>query len=74
MMKVFLRNKQTRLYCDNRSEWGVSITQALVFSSVPQAARYAYHQELPEAEIVLKSDFAEQEVALPLLPGWCDLP
>ena len=38
-----------------------------------QAARFAFDEKVPEAEIVMKSDFQEQEVALPLLPEWCDL-
>jgi len=72
-MRFFLRNKQTRLYCASSREWVIAITHALPFHTVPQAARFAYDQELPEAEIVVRCDLVDQEVALPLLPQWCDL-
>ena len=72
-MRVFLRNRQTRRYCASSNGWAVAIAQALVFSSVRKAARFAFDEKVPGAEIVMKSDFQEQEVALPLLPEWCDL-
>ena len=30
-------------------------------------------EKVPEAEIVVRCDLLEQEVALPLLPEWCSL-
>lgn len=72
-MRVFLRNKQTRLYCASSNDWADAISRALPFSSVPHAARFAFDQKIPEAEIVLRSDLVEHEVALPLLPQWCDI-
>jgi len=72
-MRVFLRNRQTRLYCAARDEWTVALAQALLFSSVPQAARFAFDQKLSEAEIVVRCDVLDQEVTVPLLPEWCDL-
>jgi hypothetical protein len=72
-MRVFLRHKKTRLYCATHDAWAVAITQARLFNNVPQAARFAFEQEVPEAEIVVRCDLLEQEVALPLLPEWCDL-
>jgi hypothetical protein len=71
-MKVFLRNKQTRLYCAPSNQWAAATTHALPFSSVPQAARFAFEEKVPDAEIVVRCDVVDHEVALPLLPQWCD--
>jgi hypothetical protein len=72
-MRVFLRNRQTRRYCASSNGWVVAIAQALVFNSVRKAARFAFDEKVPEAEIVVRSDLVEQEVALPLRPEWCEL-
>ena len=73
-MRVFLRSINTRLYCASRDEWAVAITEALLFGSVGQAARFAFDEKVPGAVIVVRCDLLEQEVALPLLSEWCDLP
>jgi hypothetical protein len=72
-MRVYLRNRESRLYYAASNGWAVAITQALVFRSVRQAARFAIDEKVPEVEIVLRSDLLEVEVTLPLLPEWCDL-
>jgi hypothetical protein len=72
-MRVLLRNKQTRRYYAARNEWAAVMAQALLFGSVPQAARFAFDEKVPEAEIVVRCDLLDQEVALPLLPEWCSL-
>ena len=72
-MRVFLRNRQTRRYFASPNGWAVAIAEAFVFSSVRQAARFAFDDEKMEAEIVVRSDLFEQEVTLPLLPEWCEL-
>ena len=72
-MRVYLRNRQTRLYCASPKGWAVAIAQALLFSSVRQAARFAFHERVPETEIVIRSELLDEEVILPLLPEWCDL-
>ena len=72
-MRVFVRNKQTRLYCAASNGWAAAMTQALPFTSVRHAARFAFDQKVPEAELVVRCDVLEQEVPLPLLPEWCDL-
>lgn len=51
----------------------MAIAQALVFNSVRQAARFAFDEKVPQAEIVMRSQLLEQEITLPLLPEWCDL-
>jgi hypothetical protein len=71
-MKVFLRNKQTRLYCASSDKWVVATAQAIPFSSVPHAARFAFAEKILEAEIVIRSDIVDHEVALPVLPHWCN--
>ena len=72
-MRVLLRNKETRRYYAARNEWGAAVAQALLFGSVPQAARFAFDEKVPQAEIVVRCDLVDQEVALPLLPEWCSL-
>jgi hypothetical protein len=72
-MRVLLRNKQTRCYYAGSNGWAAAIAQSFLFSSVPQAARFAFDEKVPEAEIVVRCDVLEQEVPLPLLPEWCDL-
>ena len=72
-MRVFLRNRQTRFYYASSNGWAVAIAQALLFSSVRQAARFAFDEKVPEAEIVVRSEVLEEEVTLPLLPEWCAL-
>jgi hypothetical protein len=73
-MRVFLRNKQTRLYRADANGWAAAVAQALLFTSVRQAARFALDEKVPEAEIVVRCDLLEQEVALPLLAEWCESP
>jgi hypothetical protein len=72
-MRVLLRKRKAGLYCADANEWVTAARLALSFASVPQAARFALDENLPETEIVLKSDLLPEEVVLPLLPEWCDL-
>jgi len=71
-MRVFLRNKADRLYCAGQNAWVTGIGQALEFNSVPQAAKFAFEGNLPESEIIIRCDLLEEEVAMPLLPEWCE--
>jgi hypothetical protein len=71
-MRVMLRNKKTGLYCAAANEWTGAIGQALDFLSVPHAARFARDGNLPELEAVVKCDSLPDQVAVPLVPGWCD--
>ena len=71
-MRVFLRNKKTRLYCAESNRWAAAVGQAIHFTSVPHAARFARDGKLAEVEVVLRCDLLEEEVAVPLVPGWCD--
>jgi len=73
-MRVFLRSIKTQRYCASRDEWADAIALAHVFGSVRQAVRFAFDERVPGAEIVLRCDLLEQEVTLPLLSEWCDLP
>lgn len=70
-MKVFLRNITTGLYCTGSNGWVASQKQALEFTSVPQAARFALETILPGTEIVLQSDVLPDEVVVPVIPEWC---
>jgi len=72
-MRVFLRHKQTRFYCAPANRWAATTAQALLFISVRHAAKFAFDQNLPQAEIVVWCDVLEQEVTVPLIPEWCDL-
>ena len=67
------RLEKTRLYRADSNGWAAAAGQALDFTSVPHAARFARDEKLPEAEIVVRCDFLAEEVALPLLPEWCNL-
>ena len=71
-MRVFLRDKKTRFYCADLNRWVATVGQALDFTSVPHAARFARDENLPGTEIVVRCDLLEEEVAMPLAPEWCD--
>ena len=70
-MRVFLRNKQTRLYYAGPTGWADSAGQALQFTSVSQAARFGLDHSLPDIELVLACYTLPDEVAMPLVPEWC---
>ena len=72
-MRVFVRNKQTRLYRAASNRWAVASEEALPFTSVRHVARFAFDEKVPEAEIVVRYDLLEQEVVVPLLREWCHL-
>jgi hypothetical protein len=72
-MRVLLRNTKTRLYCADSNGWAAAAGQALDFTSVPHAARFALDGRLPELEIVVRYDSLAEEITVPLLPEWCDL-
>ena len=72
-MRVFLRNKRTRLYCAESNRWAAAVGQAIHFASIPHAARFARDGNLPGLEVVVRCDLLEEEVAVPLVPAWCDL-
>jgi len=72
-MRVLLRSTQTGLYCAGSDGWAASENRALDFTSVPQAARFAYHEHMPQAEIVLRSEVLPEEVVVPMIPEWCGL-
>jgi hypothetical protein len=71
-MKVFLRNKKTRLFCADPDGWTGAVEQALDYSSISQATRFALDEELPFIELVVKYDILPDEVPVPLLPQWRD--
>jgi hypothetical protein len=71
-MRVFLRNRRTRLYCAGANGWAAAIGQAVEFDSVPQAIRFAVDGSMPETEVIVRCDLLAEEVALPLLPEWRD--
>jgi hypothetical protein len=73
-MKVFIRNRKTWLYCAEPSAWAAAAEQARGFTSVPQAAKFALDANLQGIEIVLKCYTLPDEVSVPVLPEWCDLP
>ena len=71
-MRVLLRSKQTGGYYAGSNPWAAPIAQALPFSSVRHAAKFAFDEKVPDAEIVVRCDLLEEEVALPILPEWCE--
>jgi hypothetical protein len=64
---------KTGCYCAGAYEWVASAGEALDFSSVPKATRFALDENLSAAEIVLKSDLLPDEVVVPVLSEWCGL-
>jgi len=72
-MKVFLRNTKTGLYCTGSDGWVATEQQALDFTTVPQATRFALDEPSPETEIVLRSDLLPDEVVVPVIPEWCGI-
>ena len=72
-MRVLLQSKQTGGYYAGSNTWAAPIAQALPFSSVRHAAKFAFDEKVPDAEIVVRCDLLEQEVAVPLVREWCDL-
>ena len=72
-MRVLLRHKKTRLYYVGLNQMDGEHNQARDFTSVPQAARFALAEGLPEVEIIVRSDYLASEVAFQPLPEWCEL-
>jgi hypothetical protein len=70
-MRVFLRNKHTRLFYAGPAGWADTAGQALQFTSVSEAARFGLDQSLPDIELVLSCYTLPDEIAMPLLPEWC---
>ena len=71
-MKVFLRNKNDRLYWADLSGWVAGSGQAFDFGNVPRAARFALDGRLAPMEIVLRCDVLPDEVTMPVLAEYCD--
>ena len=71
-MRVFLRNKKTRLYYAGPAGWGATAEKAHGFTSVPQATKVAFDEKMPEAEIVLSFALFADEVVVPVLHGYRD--
>ena len=71
-MRVFLRNKKTRLYCAGTNGWATAMGQAVEFTSVRWAIAFAVEGSMPETEVVVRYDLLAEEVTLPLVPEWRD--
>jgi hypothetical protein len=71
-MRVFLRNKQTRVYYAGPSEWAATAELAHQFISVSHAARFGLDHSLPDIELILTCYTLPDEIAMPLLPEWCN--
>ena len=71
-MKVFLRSRITRLYCAESNEWSAATGQALDFTCIARATRFALAESMPGIELVLKYDMLPDEVPVPLLAQWRD--
>jgi hypothetical protein len=69
-MRVFLRSKKTRLYRTGSNGWAAAIGQAVEFTSVPRAIKFALDGSLREAEVVIRCDLLAEEVTLPLVADW----
>jgi hypothetical protein len=72
-MRVLLRHKKTRLYYVGLNQMAGEHSQARDFTSVPQAARFALAEGLPEVEIIVRSDYLASEIPFQPLLEWCEL-
>lgn len=72
-MRVFLRERATGQYYRGLGRSGAGWVGALEFATVSAAARHAIAEQLSEVEIVLRCDYLDREVPLPVTPLWCDL-
>ena len=70
-MRVLLRNTKTLRYCTSARGWVATAGQALEFTTIPQAVRFALDEKLPGIEVVVEYNFLP-EVVVPLQPEWCD--
>ena len=72
-MRVLLRHKKTKLYYVGLNQMACEHNQARNFASVPQAARFALTEGLPQVEIIVRSDYLACEIHFQPLPEWCEL-
>jgi hypothetical protein len=72
-MKVLLRSRMTGLYCADPEGWAAGSEQALDFTSIPRAARFARDEGLSGVEMVVRYHTVPDEVVVPILPEWCEL-
>jgi hypothetical protein len=70
-MRVLLQNTKTRLYYAPFNQRLTESALALDFVSIPDAAKFAFEEDLGDMEIVLSYDDPQCEVHLPVLPEWC---
>jgi hypothetical protein len=71
-MPVFIRNKKTQLYRAAAKGWVGVAEQALGFTSVPEATRFALGENMPETELVLLFGLLPDEVVVPVVPEYRD--
>lgn len=72
-MRVFLRNRRSRLYYAGPRGWADTAGQALQFTSVAQTARFGLDHSLPDIELILTCYTLPDEIVMPLVPEWCGL-
>jgi hypothetical protein len=71
-VKAFVRNQKTHLYRAAASGWVIASEQALCFTSVTQATKFALEEKVPQAEIVLTFESHPYEFVVPVLPAYRD--
>jgi hypothetical protein len=59
------------LYYAGPNKWAATAEQAHQFTSVSQAARFGLDNGLPDLELTQACHTLPDEIAMPLLPGWC---
>jgi hypothetical protein len=76
-MRVLLRKRRTNLYYVGADQHtgihhlAADHHKALDFDSVPRAAKFTFEQHLSDMAIILRYDWEDVELALPVLPEWC---
>jgi hypothetical protein len=68
-----LKRKSAGDYYQGPGQFAAEPVAALLFASVPAAARFALVEQMPDAVIVLRSDYLAEEIRLPVLREWVEL-
>ena len=72
-VRAFVRNRETRLYRATAKGWIIASEQALGFTRVTWATKFALEPKVPQAEIVVRFEFHPHEFVVPVLPEYRDV-
>ena len=70
-MRVLLRNRWTKFYYVGPNQMDAEHEKGLDFGDVRSAAKFAFEENMPGMEIILRYDSCDGEIPLPILAEWC---